>query len=570
MFKSIFGFGKPAFKKRASSQRSGNRLAFESLEPRQLLAGIFFDSPSGTVTVAGGSGNDGGSFLQVDSTTFRATLSGVGHRDFTVADVDRIIFIGFGGDDAFNNGTNVEGLLLGGSGADTLRGGSESDIINGGSGQDTLFGNDGMDRIIGGFGADRIWGGTGNDRIFGGNGENQIRGDDGDDLIFGGADVDRIYGGNGIDQIFGLDGNDILWAGDGGVAGTTGTSQADLILGHDGDDTITGAGGLNVFYGGNGNDTLLGGIGENRLHGQNGNDELTGGSGNDFIAGHLGNDTLIGNDGNDFILPGQGNDTVDAGAGTDRISLSFNGDGYTLNGSDSRLITDHVFDGRDTIDGSESLGFANRVVSSSVGIRRRVIVQPIVVANSDGSNQAEFFGNATQEELIKAEVEKIFAVAGVDVDWLATNHWNNTFANVGNGGERPRSDLGAIIENGDAAGVGSSDPLVIDMYFVEIAAGFGDQSESTSNGLALIDGSGITMHVGDDLLDSDSGIETIAKVAAHEIGHNLGLAHVDNQDNLLGQGTGLDQMQISTVLDSQLTRACDDTGCQCPNCLQAT
>lgn len=518
------------------------------------MAGIFFDSPSGTVTVAGGSGDDAGSFLQVDSTTYRATLRDVGHRDFARSDVDRVIFIGFGGDDAFNNGSNVEGLLLGGDGSDTLRGGTERDVINGGAGNDRLYGNHGLDRIIGGFGADRIWGGTGNDQIFGGDGANQIHGEEGNDLIFGGNDADRVFGGDGIDQIFGLAGNDILSAGDGGVAGSTGTNQADLILGHDGDDTIVGGEGLNVFYGGNGDDTLEGGEGENRLHGQNGNDELSGGSSADYIAGHLGNDTIMGYQGNDFILPGQGDDTVDAGLGVDLVRYQFSSTGYTLNASDSRLVSQHRFDGQDTIDGSESLRFIDVQKSTSDQVKQRVTVQPIVVANSNGTNRAEFLGDDNQEALIKAEVEKIFAVAGVDVDWLDTNRWNNTFANIGNGGvERPRSDLGRIISDGDAVGVGSPNPLVVDMYFVEIAAGFGDQSESTSNGLALIDATGITMHVGDDLLDSDSGWRTIAKVVAHEIAHNLGLEHVDDQTNLMGLGTGLTESQINTILASQFT-----------------
>ena len=401
---------------RQSSSRANynNQLSFETLESRRLLAGIFFDAPSATVTIAGSSANDAGSFTQVDSTTYRAILSTAGQREFSTSEVDRVVFIGFGGDDTFNNASDVEGLLLGGNGNDTLRGGSQGDVINGGSGADRLIGNGGSDRIVGGLGADSIEGGAGNDQIFAGDGANQIQGNDGDDLIFGGNNADRIFGGNGIDQIFGLDGNDTLSSGDGGIAGTAGVTQADLILGHGGNDTIIGGGGLNVFYGGNGNDTLNGGSGENRLHGQNGNDQLTGGSSADFIAGNLGNDTLIGNGGNDFILPGQGNDFVDAGLGVDFIAFDFDSGAYTLNASDSRLISEH-FTGQDTVDNSEMLRFTDSQQATSDSIRQRVFVQPIVVANDDGSNQAEFFGTAVQEALIKAEIEKIFAVAGIDI-----------------------------------------------------------------------------------------------------------------------------------------------------------
>ena len=576
MFKKIFGlFNNSAKRKTRSSRRSNSKsnLTFQSLESRRLLAGIFFDAATSTVTVAGSSGDDAGSFLQVDSTTYRAILLDVDTREFAVSDVDQVVFIGFGGDDAFNNGSDVEGVLLGGSGNDTLRGGSQADFINGGSGDDDLFGNQGLDRIIGGNGNDEIQGGTGNDQIFAGDGANRVFGEGGDDLIFGGSDVDRIFGGTGIDQIFGLDGNDFLSAGNGGIEGTSGVAQADLVLGHGGDDFISGGTGLNVLYGGNGNDTIVGGSGENRLHGQNGNDELTGGSSNDFIAGHLGNDILIGNAGNDFILPGQGNDTVDAGLGVDFINFDFSFSGFNLNASDTRLVSQHFAEGIDTIDNSEMLRFTDgqRLTSDQIG--QRVTVQPIVLANDNGSNQAAFFGTAAQQAFIEAEIDRIFAVAGVDIDWLDTNHFNSTRNNTGNigaSGIRSRQDLGTILSQGDAAGVGSADPLVIDAYFVEVAAGFRDVGESTANGLALLGEGGTTIHIGDTLLDSQQGLETIAAVVAHEIGHNLGLGHVDTLSNLLGQGTELNPSQISTINDSQFAQEvqCSNTNCQCGNCLQ--
>lgn len=574
LFKNLFNCNNHNSLTRKTRQSSlsnqTRQLGFETLEPRRLLAGIFFDAPSATVTIAGGSANDAGSFLQVDSTTYRAILSTAGQRDFSTSEVDRVIFIGFGGDDTFNNGSDVEGLLLGGSGDDTLRGGSQRDVINGGTGADELFGSGGMDRIVGGSGADRIEGGDGNDQIFGGDGANLIQGNEGDDFIFGGNDVDRIFGGNGIDSIFGLDGNDILSAGDGGVAGSAGIAQADFILGLGGDDRIIGGDGLNVLYGGNGNDTIDGGSGENRLHGQNGNDQLTGGSSNDFIAGNLGHDTLIGNAGNDFIIPGQGNDFVDAGLGQDFVVFGFDSSNYTLNASDTRLNSQHVVDGRDTVDNSETLRFSDGQQATSNSIQYRVFVQPIVVANSDGSNQAEFFGTEVQQAIIEAEIERIFSVAGVDIDFLDANFYNNTAANTGNisaGEIRSRADLRTLQPEGDAARVGSADPLVIDAYFVEVASGFGDVGEGIVNGLALIGAGGTTIHVGDDLLDSGPGLNTIATVTAHEIAHNLGLGHVDSETNLLGQGTGLTPEQISTIRASQFTQDCD-TNCMCANCMQ--
>ena len=58
------------------------------------------------------------------------------------------------------------------------------------------------------------------------------------------------------------------------------------------------------------------------LAGNGGNDTLIGGSGNDYLYGGAGNDTLIGNGGNDTLVGGTGADTLTGGAGNDVFVLS--------------------------------------------------------------------------------------------------------------------------------------------------------------------------------------------------------------------------------------------------------
>ncbi|MEO6247257.1 MAG: DUF5801 repeats-in-toxin domain-containing protein, partial [Sphingomicrobium sp.] len=58
------------------------------------------------------------------------------------------------------------------------------------------------------------------------------------------------------------------------------------------------------------------------LAGNAGNDTLTGGSGNDYLYGGAGNDTLIGGAGNDTLVGGTGADTLNGGAGNDTFVLS--------------------------------------------------------------------------------------------------------------------------------------------------------------------------------------------------------------------------------------------------------
>lgn len=185
-----------------------------------------------------------------------------------------------------------------------------------------------------------------------------------------------------------------------------------------------------------------------------------------------------------------------------------------------------------------------------------VTIQPIVVSNSDGSNTAEYFGGTVEQAHIQDLIDQVWAQAGIDIEWLAPNYWSNTFANIGSGSPnsaRSTNDLNAIVSDGDIAGVGHSDPAVLDMYFVEIAAGFTQLGDNYANGLAYVGANGSTVHVGDDLVSWSGGRETIARVVAHEIGHNLGLGHVVDTPNLMDDGELLNNSQISTSISSQFS-----------------
>ena len=558
---SLYSFIKRLKRSRSSQVRTKrtakSNLSFTKLETRNLLAGISFDAGTGTVTVAGDSQANIGSFTQVNLTTVQANLTGFESRSFTSALVNKVVFIGFAGDDRFTNATAIEGLLLGNNGNDELNGGSGFDQINGGQGNDVIRGNAGNDKLIASPGNDNIRGGDGDDLIFGTSGTNMLHGEAGDDTIYGGSEVDTIFGNDGIDSIFGLDGDDVIDVGDGGVEDSAGTSQADLALGLNGNDTITGGTGLNVMYGGDGEDTVVGGTGQNRAHGQNGNDDITGGDANDFLAGQNGNDTIRGLGGADFILPSFGDDVVDAGAGNDFVVFTSTFSNYQITGSGSNLIVSDTrgFEGTDEVDNAETFRFTDGDREAGSPIAHVITIQPIIVSNDNGSNTAEYFGSSAEEANIKALIDSIYLQANVDVQWLAPESWNNTFANVGDRSTRPTSDLNTVIDDGDATGPGHNNGLVIDMYFVEKAAGFGDTGENVANGLAFVGFNGITMHVGDDLVDFQGGRDVISQVVAHEIAHNLGLDHVSDSNNLMGDGEALTAAQINTIRASEFTVA---------------
>lgn len=201
-------------------------------------------------------------------------------------------------------------------------------------------------------------------------------------------------------------------------------------------------------------------------------------------------------------------------------------------------------------------------VNPAQPITRRVTVQLIQTALTDGSSPATVFGNATQRATIEGSIDTIWAQAGIDIAFLPTvTRYNNTFAYQGNAGSgtRPSGDLNTIFSNAaSAGGILNSDPLTLNLIMVNIVPAFTPLSENSSAGFARIRGNGINGYVGDNLLGFSSGLDVIAGVMAHEIGHNLGLDHTaSGQPNLMspsGTTEQLDASQITTARSSTFAR----------------
>jgi hypothetical protein len=187
-------------------------------------------------------------------------------------------------------------------------------------------------------------------------------------------------------------------------------------------------------------------------------------------------------------------------------------------------------------------------------ITRTVTIQPIILSDNDGGNTASFFGSHDNQTRIEGFIDEIWKQAGIDINFLNTKAWNNTFANNGNNNPRPGSDLNKIVNNANTAGITNTNLDIINMFFVNRLAGFGSLGPNSAAGLAFVDGNGITQFVGSNLLNFTGGQSTIASVVAHEIGHNLGLFHtasgIDNLMSPNGTGNTLTKTQIDTVLNS--------------------
>lgn len=99
------------------------------------------------------------------------------------------------------------------------------------------------------------------------------------------------------------------------------TSTIDVILSSDAN-VLSGGSGNDTITGGSGNDKISGGDGNDVLFGNGGDDTIYGGKGDDIISGGVGNNVLYGDSGNDRFLADQGNDTISGGSGFDTIDYS--------------------------------------------------------------------------------------------------------------------------------------------------------------------------------------------------------------------------------------------------------
>ncbi len=88
-------------------------------------------------------------------------------------------------------------------------------IIDGGNGADTITAGNENDTIYGGWGNDVITSGQGNDIVHGGRGSDSITAGDGNDTLWGERGEDTLVAGNGNDVLGGILGKNTLTAGSG-------------------------------------------------------------------------------------------------------------------------------------------------------------------------------------------------------------------------------------------------------------------------------------------------------------------------------------------------------------------
>lgn len=386
------------------------------------------------------------------------------------ANVERLTYTGTG--DFTGAGNELDNIIRGGAGNDSLYGGGGNDTLHGDEGDDYLSGGDGDDTLNGNAGNDYLDGGDGNDTLNGGAGDDVIRGGAGDDTITGGGGNDILVYDTpdfGHDRVIGFDANpnggqdkiDLRGLGitdanfDTRVVIQTGATETVITI--DGESTITlegvtGAGanaiswadfileGQTDIIGTPQDDTLTGTSASDTIRGESGNDTINGLAGDDIIFGGAGNDEVFGGSGDDVIhwqAPSGGWDVVDGG------SEGIAGDTFVITGDDSVYEIFRFYpaeDAQDVIPGLVLRGAATEIVVTRTVVANGVEGTPEVIAElteieeivlngtGAGGDRYEFIGDfaeSGEETSLRLNTLTVIGSAGddtVDISGLASAH----------------------------------------------------------------------------------------------------------------------------------------------------
>ena len=336
-----------------------------------------------------------------------------------------------------------------------------------------------------------------------------------------------------------------------GVTGTTGndslvgTDGNDEIRGYAGNDIISGGGGDDIIYGDAGNDFIDGGYGNDIIFDNGGINELSGGYGADVIdakgasnavlSSHLYDpfenldvlaqkDTLLGSDGDDLIRAGY-NDIVDGRTGNNALDLNLQGASRGLTMNFALLASGHAMaNGSGTI---QNINYVSHVTGSKFGDAITTFSDPSLPYGGrvDGmGGDDHLVGGNGVDTLVGGDGADVLTGGG-GADVIVSGSWDNTVNN----------DTG--IELDQLYGGDGNDMLV---------GGFGDQLMGGAgidtirlNLSAAIGGVSISI---DDLASDQGAIILGGRIAQVEAITELFLPNFRNFVSLHGQleGAGAD------------------------------
>lgn len=313
--------------------------------------------------------------------------------------------------------------------------------------------------------------------------------------------------------------------------------MANTILGTDGDDFLVGDSNLfdreDVIIGKQGNDTITGGERNDRLEGQSGNDLLFGGADQDGLHGGLGNDLLVAgifvrnihSDGTpgESLYGGGGNDTIYAGGG-DNV--------YADSGNDTVYI---------------GPALANEVTRISAGAGADIIYGTTLREDIRGGGGNDEIYSGTQDPGgFDAEGDRIRAGSGNDII-VASSQADD----IRGGAGHDYIDAGAGSET--IYGDNGNDTLL---------AGIGDDVLNGGNGedtASYVGGAGAFVDLRDgSSTDSNLGSDTLVRIENVVGSVNFDVIMGNRFDNVLDGAGGTDIINGHGGNDTLLGGAGDD------------
>ncbi|MDX2103479.1 MAG: calcium-binding protein [Alphaproteobacteria bacterium] len=230
---------------------------------------------------------------------------------------------------------DVGSITIGGSWSGTYLDGAGNETIEvTGTSASTLFVGRGTDAVT-------LGAGTGHQVVVSGGGTTTVTLGSGSGTIFAGAineGMTTIVGGSGTYTI---------------VGGANGSGLSLNLSASSGNYTVFRPSNATTVMTGSGTDVIVGDEGNQSLSCGAGDDQLFGAGGDDTLTGGTGDDTIVGGDGADVFESGVGADTLFGGTGSDFFHIGF------ASGTDRALIADFSLAEGDRLN-LVDLGFANQ------------------------------------------------------------------------------------------------------------------------------------------------------------------------------------------------------------------
>ena len=191
------------------------------------------------------------------------------------------------------------------------------------------------------------------------------------------------------------------------------------------------------------------------------------------------------------------------------------------------------------------------VINPPLPVQYQVQVQPVILANMNGSNPSVFFGADPSRLVIESMIDQIWSQAGIDIKWLAPVVWKHTIHNTNINQDQPALNVASAAA---AAGVTNPTgaPHIINAFFTHKINGT-SPGPNGARGTAIYNNpinpfvfNGTFQALGSQTVTDSSIYDRAARLVAHEIGHNLGLNHAGGTNLMLTSANDSSQERLTS------------------------